>query len=447
MQHSDLYAQFVAYTRTLCPDVGEKRTLLAVSGGVDSVVMARLWQQTGWGFALAHAHFGLRGADSDADAALVEQMARQWEVPFFIRRFDTENYAAQTGVSIQMAARQLRYEWWEELAQEENFDLVATAHQRDDNVETVLYHFSRGTGIRGMAGIPPKQGRVIRPLLFAGRTAIQEYAEQQGCVWREDRSNADAHYRRNYIRHHLIPHFQELNPAFLETAARSIGRLRAGQANMEALLHARAAPRWHSARPELEKKWLSELPAPAEALRILLRPLGFTAEQARQIAEKIGETGFELSSPTHRLWVGRTLIEVLPIGEAQTSDLLIHPDDLMVRLPENGVLFVTPAAPHSPFPDGKSAIRVETSALRYPLKIRSRQPGDVFQPFGMQGHHQSVQDYFTNQKLSAIEKQKVRILENADGTIIWIIGHRADERFRVTMLQGPLTDLRYVAAE
>jgi tRNA(Ile)-lysidine synthase len=444
MDSTLFFRKFTEQAQALRPDVGQQRTLLGVSGGLDSVVLAHLWHRTGWPFAIAHAHFGLRGADSDADAVFVEALARELEVPFFIKRFDTASYATAQGISTQMAARQLRYEWWNALRTEEGFRYLATAHHRDDNVETVLYNFSRGTGLPGMAGISPIEGHLMRPLLWTGRAELSACAHAAGYRWREDKSNAEDHYRRNFIRHHLIPLFEDLNPAFSETAGRNIERLRSAEANLYALLSLHFGHTGQDTPSVLDKQRLLQLPAPAEALRLLLRPFGFNAEQARQTAEHLEETGFEISSDTHRLLLDRATLEVLPSGESALPEVLIHADDLMVRLPEGGSLFFMPASPGSAFPDGKISIRVSGAALHYPLKLRTWRSGDIFQPFGMNGQHQRLQDYFVNQKLSVAEKSRVRILEDYTGKVIWIVGYRLDERFRVLPEHEALIDIHYI---
>lgn len=407
----------------------EDAVLVTVSGGLDSVVMAHLFRDSGCNFGIAHCNFGLRGAESDGDEAFVAALAAQWGVPFFTKKFDTEGHANAHKISIQMAARDLRYEWWERLRAEHQYDFIATAHHRDDSVETALFNFSRGTGLRGLTGIASGTAVLIRPLLFAGREAIRQYALEHNIAWRDDSSNATDDYARNFIRHQIIPRFEALNPAFLKTAADNLERLRDTDRNLDFLLQEFLGPR--QGLPVWPKAKLQQLPGVKAALVRLLKPYGFDQEQARQVAEHLTETGLELRSASFRLLIDRDTVRVISLAAPEPEVLLIGPDDLMVRLPEGGSLFLTQVPAVPPFPDGQTAVTVDAKTLVYPLKLRNWQSGDAFKPFGMGGKSQKLQDFFTNQKLSRIDKEQVRLLENGDGNIVWVLGFRLDERFKV----------------
>jgi len=413
-------------------EIKENTVLLAVSGGIDSVVMAHLFRETGCNFGIAHCNFGLRGAASDGDEAFVCALATTWGVPFFAKTFDTEAHSTQHKISIQMAARTLRYEWWESLRVQHHYIYIATAHHRDDSVETALFNFSRGTGLRGLTGIPSENAAIIRPMLFVGREAILQYAVSRGIEWREDSSNANDDYRRNFIRHRIVPLFEELNPAFLVTAESNIGRLRESDLNLEFLLKNYLGTDVSAAGARWDKAKLMHLPGVQEALIRLLKPYGFTREQARQVAAHLPETGLELRSQHYRLLIDRATVCVLSADAPPPESLQIQEDDLMVRLPEGGTLFVMEVPVVPPFPDGQTAVIVDAARLQYPLRLRNWQSGDVFQPYGMGGQRQKLQDFFTNLKLSRLEKERVRLLENGDGAIIWVVGFRLDERFRIT---------------
>lgn len=414
-----------------------KPLLLAVSGGVDSMVMLHVVRAAGLPFAVAHCNFQLRGAESDGDALLVEQTAQELGVRFFVKRFETKAYAAVNGLSIQMAARALRYAWFAELQQQEGFCGVATAHNLNDSVETTLLNFVRGTGLAGLTGIQnePSAG-LFRPMLFATREEILAYAAANQVVWREDSSNASDDYARNFLRHQVMPQLETLNPNFLRTAERNMQRVREAQENIDFLTR-----QWLGMEAgSLDKQKLMQLPAPRRALREILKPYGFTEEQARQLAENLQKTGFEISSDAG--WQVLCDREVLVLRNLhaesnsspafeQTPLLRVEQDDLMVRLPDGASLLLMPTAIEPPFPDASEAIFVEAGKLQYPLTVRRWVEGDVFQPFGMGGQHQKLQDFFTNQKLSRIEKEQVWLLFNGDGALIWVVGMRLDERFRV----------------
>ena len=209
------------------------RILLAVSAGVDSVVMANLFWEAGIVIGIAHCNFQLRGADSEADATFVEKLANELEAPFYLTRFETTRTASEQGVSIQMAARQLRYEWLEQQRIAGNYDAIATAHHLDDSIETLLFNFAKGCGLHGMHGVPMRQGKVIRPMLFAHKEAIRGYAEAGTIVSREDQSNTEYKYARNHIRHHVIPALETINPSFRETAVGNIRRLQEAEHLMD----------------------------------------------------------------------------------------------------------------------------------------------------------------------------------------------------------------------
>ncbi len=214
--------EFLKYLTDTCRCSADQKYLLAVSGGVDSVVMAHLFRMAGTDSAIAHCNFHLRGSESDDDRTFVEKLADRFEWKCFVKDFDTLSYASGKGISIQMAARDLRYAWFDELAGLHGYQFIAVGHNQNDIVETFLLNFSRGSGIRGLSGISPRHGRIIRPLLFASRAMILSYAKEKSIQWREDSSNAETRYQRNKIRHTIIPAFETLNPVFLQHAMETI---------------------------------------------------------------------------------------------------------------------------------------------------------------------------------------------------------------------------------
>lgn len=441
----DLYQSFHAFIQTnrlLNPD---ERVLLAVSGGIDSLVMAHLFRESGRPFGIAHCNFQLRGAESDGDEAFVRDLAAAWQVAFFCQKFETKKFAASAGQSTQMAARTLRYEWFEKIRAENGYDAIATGHNRDDSVETALFHFIRGTGLTGLGGIPARNGRLIRPLLFAGREDISAYAQANGLHWREDSSNASDDYTRNTIRHHLVPRMQEINPAFLSAAEQTLRHLRASDANLRYLLERLLGRPDSEGVYTLDKKELESLPALPDALFDLFQPFGFFPEQLRQLAENWRQTGTEWTSDTgYRLLNDRQKLLLFRHVPAVSETIKIDPDDIMVSLPDGGRLVFTPAETGAPFPDGNTSVVVNAEKLRFPLLLRRWQPGDVFQPFGMGGHAQKLQDYFTDRKLSKLEKEQVWILENSDRTIIWVMGMRLDERYKIEAESFKLLKISWV---
>ncbi len=414
-------------------------TLLAFSGGVDSVVMAQLFRAADLPFGLAHCNFRLRGLESEGDARFAEALAQSWGVPFFVQAFDTQGYADKRGLSVQVAARELRYEWFETIRQRHGYARIATAHHQNDTAETVLLNLTRGAGLSGLGGIPLQNGPIIRPLLFLERADIEAYARENALSWREDSSNAKEDYARNYLRHQVVPRLQQLNPGFIATLAHHAALLRDTEANHVFLLQQYASWQTHPDGLALERSKIANLPAPAPALYEWLKPYGFSPEQARQVAANLSQPGLTLTAEhpapeqaPYCLLVDRQYL-LLTQNDATPADapLVIGADDLMVRLPEGGALFYMPGSLDPPYPDGRAAIAVDAALLQFPLRLRPWRAGDRFQPFGMSGH-KKLQDFFTDLKHSRFEKKRALLLENGDGNIIWVLGHRMDDRFKLT---------------
>lgn len=415
--------------------------LLAVSGGVDSMVLLELCYSLGISCTVAHCNFQLRGEESDGDEMLVKERAGEWGIPFFSKRFDTLDYAGSKGVSVQVAARDLRYQWFLELSGILNISKVATAHHLNDHAETAIINWVRGTGITGLSGIPAVTVRgggqliVLRPLLSFTKTEILEYAKEKKLTWREDSSNAKADYTRNFIRQQVIPLLEEVQPGFLYTFERSAAYLSETSANYLYLLQQSIGfqPLQENTL-QMNIAALQQLPAPVSALRELLKPYGFTPEQARQVATHLDKTGLDIfSGSRNRLTVDRGRI-ILEIGDGNTVPLqvlFISPDDLMVRVPNGLRLFFTPTTTHEGFPDGRNAVIVDADKLIYPLQLRTWQAGDTFCPFGMDGKSRKVQDFLTDLKVSKPAKERTLMLINGNNEIIWVVGFRLDNRYFV----------------
>ena len=351
--------------------------LLAVSGGLDSIVMADLFQRTNQRFAIAHVNFGLRDNESDGDAVFVQNIARQYGVPFHLTRFDTATVAAERGISIQMAARELRYDWFADLIREHGYGAVATAHHQNDVLETLLLNLTRGTGLAGLHGIAPRQGNVVRPVLFATRDQLAAHAGAHDLTYREDRSNADDHYARNRIRHHVVPVLTDLNPGLLhDTLPRTVERLRAA----ETLVRAELDRSWQAlAEPTKNGLFLPAenlLSQPELAFRLAewLKPFDFTTDQTMQMVESLRrETGQVFQSPTYQLGHDR-----LPTG---VTGLLLAP--LSITPTYEIVLTEWPNAPVDV--GGQFILTIETfdkpadfSPARRPChRLPRRRPADV----------------------------------------------------------------------
>ena len=420
--------------------------LLAVSGGLDSVVMADLFGRTDQRFAIAHVNFGLREDASDADAAFVQNVAQQYGVPFHLTRFDTVAVAAERKISIQMAARDLRYNWFAQLLREHGYAVVATAHHQNDVLETLLLNLTRGTGLAGLHGIAVRQSDVIRPVLFATRYELATHADEHGLTYREDRSNADDKYARNRIRHHVVPVLTDLNPGFWQTLPRTVERLRAA----ETLVRAELDRSWQTlVEPRANGFFLPTdklLAQPELAFRLAewLKPFGFTQGQASQIGESLHqEAGQVFHSPTHGASVVTVAHDRLSNGTAGLSietgpvpkpyELVVtdwpdSPIDVGGRFTLTVEVF-DKSANFQPSADPTVAC-LDADGLVFPLTIRPWQLGDRFRPLGLNGT-KLISDLLNDLKLPRAERQQTAVLLSGD-EIAWVIGHRIGHHFRVT---------------
>jgi len=415
-----------------------KKILVAVSGGIDSIVLCSLFKQQQLNFAIGHCNFKLRGQASDGDEKFVQQFAEKLKVPFHSIAFETEKIAQQKKQSIQVAARELRYNWFEKIKSEQNYDFIATAHHLSDSIETVFYNFTKGCGIRGLHGILPKNGKIIRPLLFATKKDIEEFAQKNNLKWREDASNATDKYARNKIRHHIIPLLKELNPAFEKTAHKNIERIRETEAvydfAIQILKDQIIEKKGEAISINIQK--LLESPAPQTILFEILRPFQFNNLQIEQILQCIDSqnntsSGKMFFNEEYCLLVDRDFLFLNKKKQQRKEEILIHKTDAKIVL-SNEILKVQiiNEKPNS-FSKEKNEAVLDLDKLNFPLILRKWKIGDTFQPFGMQGKHQKVSDFFSNNKLSRFEKEAVWILESK-GEIVWIVGLRMDERFKLT---------------
>jgi tRNA(Ile)-lysidine synthase len=433
IQMHEAFQQFIFEKQLLAP--GEK-TLVAASAGVDSTVLCHLFRQAGFLFEIAHCNFQLRGEASGGDELFVKKLAVQLGVAFHSARFGTTEFAEQHKISIQVAARTLRYDWLEEVRQTAACQHIATAHHLGDSIETVLFNFTKGCGIRGLHGILPKNGRIIRPLLFATKEQILGFAQQEKIDFREDASNLTVKYTRNKIRHEVVPVLEEVNPSFQKSAGETIERLR----EAEALYDFSLQKIRENVLEETGEGWqisiekLRSSPAPSTVLYELLLPFGFNNDQVKQILQNTEhQPGKMFYSPTHRLLVDRLFLilskeenvgKVIEVAAISSSP---------VRLPEGRLTLKLVEEPPAVFEKTDNTAWLDYDRLTFPLKLRRWQPGDVFQPLGMGGRHRKLQDFFSDLKLSRFEKEKIWLLESG-GEIAWVTGMRLDERFKVSAM-------------
>lgn len=413
------------------------RLLLAVSGGLDSMVMAHLCLEAGLSIGVAHCNFQLRGAEADADEAFVREWANGRQVPFFSIRFDTQAVAAARGLSIQLAARELRYDWFEALRGQEGYAAIATAHHANDAIETFLYNFAKGTGLRGLTGIPTYQGHILRPLAQYSRAALAYYAQKHAVAYREDASNAERKYARNHLRLDVVPVLQDLNPKLEDTSLHTFQHLRDSLWLMQEAVAAWAAQhvRVHGARQLIDLPALRQHPAAHTILHECLRHAGFHAGQLQQVLASNSRTGALFHSPTHSLLIDRDTLVVHPRDTAtqDSSNYISIPEGShLIHAPDGHSISLRMGTGHPGEigPDPNTAL-IDSAALAWPLHLRRWQPGDAFRPLGMGGRRQKLKDFFNNNKFSRFDKAEAWLLCTAHNDIIWLLGHRLDHRFRI----------------
>ena len=409
------------------PFLTGKKLLLAISGGIDSMVLLHLFQQSKFSIAIAHCNFQLRGIESFEDQKFVQTYAEENKIPFYSTIFDTSSFAEDYRISIQMAARELRYNWFYELLENENYDYILTAHHADDNLETFIINLSRGTGLDGLSGIPAINDRVVRPLLCFSRQEIETYAKQNGVLWREDSSNASTKYMRNKIRHDLIPVLKDINPDFLRSFQTTQAYLQEAQqmvADASILIYQQVAKEEQD-QIHFNLKKLQQLPNYHSYLFQWLKNYGFSDWSAiNDLIES--QSGKVVVSSSFRLLKDRTSLILSSQNEKTNDCFYIEKDQNEVKIPLNMTLCKVSDISAS----SNSSIFVDEDKLSFPLQIRKWQEGDFFQPFGMNGQTKKVSKLFKDEKLSLFEKESTWLL-CSNQEIVWVIGIRADDRFKI----------------
>ncbi|WP_445721686.1 tRNA lysidine(34) synthetase TilS [Flavobacterium sp.] len=403
-----------------------KSIFLAVSGGLDSMVMLHLFQQLEYDIAILHCNFQLRGKESDGDTDFVIDYAEQFNIAWAIGHFDTKAFAKDNKLSTQVAARELRYDWFLEQLEEKEFDFVATAHHADDDLETFIINLSRGTGIEGLVGIPETNEAIIRPLLPFSRNEIEDYAKQNNLKWREDSSNASDNYLRNKIRHHVVPQLKELSPTFLQSFIKTQDYLSQANSMMEdaALIAYMNIATHNEDEIHFDIEAMKNIPRLEGYLHFWFKKYGFTAW--RDILDLLdAQTGKKVNSASHVLLKNRKVLVLskIKIKTAVEKVYSIKKGQKNLKIPLNiafcNIGYITNS--------NNNIIFVDAGKLNYPLEIRKKREGDVFHPSGMNGK-KKLSKYFKDEKYSLLEKEEQWLLLS-NNEIVWVIGKRADQRF------------------
>ncbi|GGH43088.1 potassium ABC transporter ATPase [Mangrovimonas yunxiaonensis] len=415
---------------TTLPFLKEGRLLIAISGGVDSVVLTHALHALKYPIALAHCNFNLRGEESDADEAFVVALAESLGVEVFIQKFDTLGYAQTHKLSTQMAARALRYQWFNALCEQLHYDFVLTAHHADDNLETFLINLSRGTGIEGLSGIPQMNDFVVRPLLPFSRAQIETYAQENKLSWREDSSNASTKYLRNQLRHEVIPQLKGLNATFLQNFQKTQTYLQ----ESESIIQDRVDEVFNQVVDKISEdviffniEKIQALSRPKAYLYHMLSPYGFT-EWNDVVNLLTAQSGKQVLSKNYTLLKDRDCI-MLSKNKANsvTSIIQIKEAQHSVETPLGRLLFEDVK---NMGPSASNTIYIDKDLLKYPLSVRLWQKGDYFYPFGMQGK-KKVSKYLKDEKLSLLEKERIFVL-CSNNNIVWVVNRRTDDRYKVT---------------
>jgi len=414
------------------PFLKDKKLLIAISGGIDSVVLTHQLSELNFDISLAHCNFNLRGTESDLDTVFVKDLAKKLEINCFTTSFETERIAKENKESTQIAARNLRYTWFQEIRQEHNFDYILTAHHADDNLETFLINLTRGTGLDGFTGIPEINGNIVRPLLKFSREEIEVFAKGEKISWREDQSNTSTKYVRNKIRHHILPVLKEINPSLLDTFSKTIAHLqestqiisdRIEEVSQKAVLKEHDITKFRIDE-------IQQLSNPKAYVYQLLKEYSFT--EFNDVYNLLSaQAGKQVFSKTHVLLKDR---DFLILSKREVSSKRQEAQELEFHIPKNIAEITDPI--HLTFEEvatqdvqNKKAIFVSKESLKFPLIVRKWQNGDYFYPSGMIGK-KKLSKYFKDEKLSLLEKNNTWLLCNADNAIIWIVGMRKDNRFQ-----------------
>jgi tRNA(Ile)-lysidine synthase len=424
------FVEFIEKNELFKPD---NKILAAVSGGMDSVLMAHLLKAAGFNFGIAHCNFMLRGSEALADQEFTRNLAQQLGVHFHTTNFDTKDYAAAHKISIQMAARQLRYQWFGHLCKTEGYRVISLAHHQNDTIETILLNLTRGTGIAGLHGILPVNGQLVRPMLFLSRTDIQTIIEQEGFAFVEDSSNSSVKYARNKIRHQVVPLLKELNPSIEATFENNLKHFR----DLEILLNqkveelSRELLVFHDDEVHISLDDIQKLNPQRLLLFKLLQPYNFTDTVIDDLLSALGKH-------SGRVFENAYFTLVVDRGKVIISKRVMRNDDRVeINTTDKDITYkgykLTLLHDDSPLivKDNPMAVSVDSALLVYPLTVRAWEQGDYFYPLGMKTR-KKLSDFFINEKIPLNRKNELPILINGNGDIIWIGGYRLSERYKVS---------------
>ena len=429
----ELLKQFIQYNKKENLFQPKDKLLLAVSGGVDSVVLCALCRQIGYDFAIAHCNFKLRGTASDNDEKMVQTLAATYNVSFYVKSFDTTTIAATTKKSIEETARDLRYDWFETLRIENNFNHIVTAHHADDNIETVMMNFFRGTGIKGLRGILPKHNQIVRPLLFARRNHLEAFAALNNLAFVTDHTNAENDYTRNYFRNTILPLVSESFPEAKENILKNIQRFTETEIlyRQSIDLHIKKLIEYKGNEIHIPVLKLLKTVPLATVVYEIIKDYSFTAHQADEVIALLqSETGKYIQSATHRIIKNRNWLIIAPVQNTEAQNILVEEKDASIIFEAGELqLEMLDAIAFQPIANNLIAT-LDAAEITFPLLLRKWKMGDYFYPLGMK-KKKKVNRFLSDQKLSLPQKENTWVIE-MNKKVIWVVGNRIDDRFKVS---------------
>ena len=418
--------------------------LLAVSGGIDSVVLTHLCFQSKLSFVICHCNFQLRGSESERDEQFVKDLGKKYSAEVLVKKFDTESYAAENKISIQVAARELRYKWFGQLIEEGKANWIVTAHHLDDNIETVLMNIFKGTGLPGLRGMLPKSGKIVRPLLFARKEDLVDFAKQNSLTWVEDSSNQSDKYSRNYLRHQLIPIIEKIYPAAVENLADNIQRFSELEKFYNQAVKAELRKMVEIKNEEIHVPVLKlkKCASPSTVVYELITQYGFAPHRVDEVIHLLdSETGKYLLSSSHRILKNRNWIVISPLDRALQEQVVVEKEESAISFAEGKLGIRKKTAAEEKLQSKNGTALLDADKIEYPLLLRKWKQGDYFYPLGMP-KKKKLARFFIDQKLSLTQKEKAWVLE-MNKKIIWVVGMRIDDRFKITDSTKQVLEITY----